>query len=325
MTMKRFLSGVQPSGLLHLGNYFGAIKQHIELQHEGLCRIFIADFHALTTVQDRAQLREWVREVAVTYLAFGLDHKRTVFWRQSDVPEVHEIAWLLATVTGVGLLERGHSYKDKVARGLSASAGLLYYPVLMSADILSFDSDLVPVGKDQVQHVEFAQDMAGSFNHVYGDVFKRPEWRLSSTPRVLGVDGEKMSKSYGNHVWIFEEGNALKKAINRIPPDSRPKEEPKDLEGSVLFDWIKLLLPSETSLDLRERALKGGASAPGYGEMKGLIIGAFDHHFGAARAERRRLLASGSHLDEILAAGAREAGAIAREVRERAYKACGLR
>jgi tryptophanyl-tRNA synthetase len=323
--MKRFLSGVQPSGLLHLGNYFGAIKQHIEQQDEGHCRIFIADFHALTTVQDRGVLKGWVREVALTYLSLGLDPGRTVFWRQSDVPEVTEIAWLLATVTGVGLLERGHSYKDKIARGLPASAGLLYYPVLMSADILSYDTDLVPVGKDQVQHVEFAQDMGGSFNHVYGDVFKRPEWRLSSTPRVLGFDGEKMSKSYGNHLWIFEEGKALKKAVNRIATDSRPPDEPKDLEGTTLFDWLKLFLTESDCKDLRARAMKGGETAPGYGELKQMVCSSMDALFGSARAERRRLLDHPEHVDQVLATGADRARVLARDVRDRAFQACGLR
>lgn len=323
--MKRYLSGVQPSGLLHLGNYFGAIKQHVELQERGECFFFIADYHALTTVQEPARLRQWTAEVAATYLALGLDPGRTVFWRQSDAPEVTEIAWLLATVTGSGLLERGHSYKDKVAKGLGASAGLLFYPVLMSADILAYEADLVPVGKDQVQHVEFAQDMAGSFNHLYGEVFRRPEWLLGESPRVLGVDGEKMSKSYQNYLWIFEEGKALKRAVNRIPTDSRPPDEPKDIDGTVLFDWMKLLLAPEECADLRRRALEGGPGAPGYGDLKGRIVAALDGRFGAAREERKRLLASPGHIQSVLAAGAARAREVSGAVRDRACRACGLR
>ena len=323
--MKRFLSGVQPSGLLHLGNYFGAIQQHIELQDEGSCHIFIADYHALTTVQEPDRLREYVREVAATYLALGLDPDRAIFWRQSDVPEVTEIAWLLATVTGTGLLERGHSYKDKVSKGISASAGLFFYPVLMSADILAYDADLVPVGKDQVQHVEFAQDMAGSFNHLYGDVFQRPEWRLSKTPRVLGLDGEKMSKSYNNYLWIFEEGKPLKKAINRIPTDSQAPDAPKDIKGTLLYDWLQLLIPAEECANFHRRALAGGENGPGYGDLKKRLIQAMDDRFGEAREKRKALLASSSQLDQILESGARQAREKAREVRDRAIRACGLR
>lgn len=323
--MKRFLSGIQPSGLPHLGNWFGAMAMHLELAREGEAYWFIADLHALTTVKDAAKLREMTREVAVSYLAMGLDPERTCFWRQSDVPEVTEVAWLLGTVSGMGLLERGHSYKDKVAQGLTPSVGLFYYPVLMAADIICFDADEVPVGKDQIQHVEFAQDMAGAFDAVYGPTFKRPEWRLSKTPKVSGLDGQKMSKSYGNALWIFEEGKALTKGIGRLPTDSRAPSEPKDPDGMLIFEWLKLLISAEEYEALATRAREGGDKGPGYGELKKRIASAMDERFGAGREERKRLLAHPEHVEQVLLRGAEKARAAARSVRDRAYKACGLR
>src|SRR3954463_3542199 len=201
---KRILSGVQPSGKLHLGNYFGAVRQHIALQDEGECFYFIANYHALTTLQNAQQLAENTRDVALDYLALGLDPGKAVFFRQSDVPEVTELAWILATVTPMGLLERAVSYKEKIDKGIEASVGLFTYPVLMAADILIYRSNIVPVGKDQVQHLEMAQDMAASFNAAFGkEVFVRPEWRFSKAPVVPGTDGAKMSKSYGNTIPIF--------------------------------------------------------------------------------------------------------------------------
>ena len=228
--MARILSGVQPSGELHLGNYFGAIVQHLALQHEGDALFFIADYHALTTVQDAPRLRELTRDVAATYLALGLDPKKATFFRQSDVPEVHELTWMLEVVTGMGLLERAVSYKDKVARGIKPTVGLFTYPALMASDILIYKSNIVPVGADQVQHIEIAQDMAGSFNAAFKvDVLVRPEARLSEVPKVPGTDGQKMSKSYGNAIPIFATGKALKKAVNAIVTDSKdPKQGPLD-------------------------------------------------------------------------------------------------
>src|SRR5450631_1369978 len=209
----RILSGVQPSGKLHLGNYFGAIRQHIALQDEGECFFFIADYHALTTIQIPVALRENVRAVALDYLALGLDPEKTAFFRQSDVPEVTELAWILSTVTGMGLLERAHSFKDKLARGIAATVGLFNYPVLMAADILIYRSNLVPVGQDQIQHIEMTRDMAGYFNTTWAKVFPLPEARLDRAPIVPGTDGKKMSKSYGNTIDIFAEGPALKNAV----------------------------------------------------------------------------------------------------------------
>ena len=323
--MKTYLSGIQPSGLPHLGNYFGAIRNHIRLQDEGECFYFIADYHALTTNRDPEALRERVREVAVTYLALGLDPERAALFRQSDVPEVCELTWLLASVTGMGLLERAHSYKDKTARGIQATVGLFTYPVLMSADILAYDSDGVPVGADQKQHVEMARDMAGLFNNAYGKVLALPEPVISERARVPGLDGEKMSKSYGNDLWIFESGKKLEKAVARIVTDSRAPEEPKDPDGVLLMDFLALFLEPGELEDWRERVRRGGEGAPGYGHLKQRLVAAVDEHFGSARGHREELLADPDRVDAALKAGAGRARERARAVRDRAYGACGLR
>jgi tryptophanyl-tRNA synthetase len=327
--MPTILSGVQPSGTLHLGNYYGALAQHVALQHEpGEHYYFIADYHALTTSKGAAELRERVREIALAYLALGLDPSKAVLFRQSDVPEVTEIAWLLACVTGMGLLERAVSYKDKLVHGLKPSVGLFTYPVLMAADILAYDSDEVPVGKDQVQHVEMAQDMAGHFNAQYGEVFKRPEARLpaaASAAKVPGLDGEKMSKSYGNTIGIFESGKELKKSIGRIVTDSRPPEEPKDPDSLVPCQLLALFLSQEEYAQWAERIRAGGAGAPGYGHMKQRLHEAIETHFAAARAERQRLIEQPEHVDRVLRQGAEQARARARATRDRALRACGLR
>ena len=327
--MKTFLSGIQPSGRLHLGNYFGALRQHIASQdEEGEHFYFIADYHALTSNRDPAALRESVRDVAVSYLALGLDPERVVFFRQSDVPEVTEIAWLLATVTGMGLLERAHSYKDKVAHGIKPTIGLFTYPVLMAADILAYDSTIVPVGKDQVQHVEMAQDMAGYFNAAYGEVFVRPEFRLPESEtmaRVPGIDGEKMSKSYNNGIWIFEEGKALRKLVGRIQTDSRLPEEPKDPAGVLLMEFLALFLAPDELAEWGERLRRGGAGAPGYGHLKERLLAALDATFRGARERRAELLADPGELDRILARGADRARERATATCDRALRACGLR
>ena len=327
--MPTILSGIQPSGLPHLGNYFGAIRQHLDLQAEAVDRFyFIADYHALTSVHDPAELRASVREVAATYLALGLDPDRSVFFRQSDVPEVTELTWLLSTVTGMGLLERAHSYKDKVAKGIKPTVGLFTYPILMAADILAYDSHLVPVGKDQVQHLEMAQDMAQSFNALYGEVFVRPEPRIPESERmakVPGVDGQKMSKSYGNGIWLFEEGKALQRSLNRIVTDSRPPEEPKDPAGVLLMEFLELFLDADELASFGERLRQGGEGAPGYGHLKVRLREAMDAAFGPARARRKALLDDPAELDRTLARGAERARARAAAVRDRAYRACGLR
>jgi tryptophanyl-tRNA synthetase len=324
-----FLSGIQPSGRPHLGNYFGAIQQHVaSLEEPGEHLFFIADYHALTTIQDAELLRNHVRELAATYFALGMDPERAMFFRQSDVPEVTEIAWLLASVTGMGLMERAHSYKDKVANGIKPSVGLFTYPILMAADILAYDSTIVPVGKDQIQHVEMTQDMATHFNSRYGDVFTRPEARLperEDMARVPGLDGQKMSKSYGNDLWVFEEGKALKKAIGRIPTDSREPSEPKDPSEIQLFDFLGLFLDEAELTDWKGRVEAGGENAPGYGHLKVRLAEAFDEHFGPSRARFKELMADPAELDRVLLKGAEKARARAVIVRDRALKACGLR
>jgi tryptophanyl-tRNA synthetase len=327
--MTTYLSGIQPSGRPHLGNWFGAIRQHIELQDaDGECFYFIADYHALTSSRNADRLREAVRDVAVTYLALGLDPEKVVLFRQSDVKEVLELSWLLACVTGMGLLERAHSYKDKVAHGIKPNVGLFTYPVLMAADILAYGSNVVPVGKDQQQHVEMAQDMAASFNHVFGDCLVRPEFRLPAdehAAKVPGVDGEKMSKSYGNSIWIFEEGKPLEKAVNRIVTDSRPPEEPKDPDSVLLVRFLELFLPADELVQWKERLRRGGAGAPGYGHLKARLIQALDATFGPARQRRRELLEEPERVERVLRAGAAKARARARATVDRCYQACGLR
>src|SRR5512144_2214667 len=261
----RILSGIQPSGTLHLGNYFGMMKPAIELQDRGEAFYFIADYHSMTSLFDAAERRRNTLDVALDFLACGLDPKKAVFFRQSDVPEVTELAWILSTVTGMGLLERAHSYKDKVARGITPSAGLFFYPVMMAADILVYRSNVVPVGQDQVQHIEMTRDMAGSFNQVYGKVFPLPESRLDRAPNVPGTDGKKMSKSYGNTIEIFAEGKALKDSVMRIVTDSTPVEAPKNPDEDNLFALFSLFADESEKEALAARYRAGGL---GYGEVK---------------------------------------------------------
>lgn len=328
-TMTTYLSGIQPSGLQHLGNYFGAIKQHIDGHlADGEHFYFIADYHALTTNRDPAKLREQVQETAITYLALGLDPERATLFRQTDVPVVTEIAWLLSCVTGMGLLERAHSYKDKVAHGVKPNVGLFTYPLLMAADIIAYDSNVVPVGKDQVQHVEMAQDMAGYFNNAFSEVFVRPEYRLAAEEKfakVLGVDGDKMSKSYGNAIWIFETGKKLKKLFGKIKTDSRPPEEPKDPAEILPCRFLDLFLQEAERREWEERLRAGGEGAPGYGELKMRAWEAMEEYFAPARARREELLANPDEVEAILQAGARKARERAQATRDRALEACGLK
>ena len=322
MKRPRIVSGVQPSGKLHLGNYFGAIRQHIALQAEGDCFFFIADLHALTTIQDPAMLRENARAVALDYLALGLDPERTVFFRQSDVPEVTELAWVLATVTGMGLLERAHSYKDKLARGIAPSVGLFTYPILMAADILIYKAHLVPVGQDQVQHIEMTRDMAGYFNQAYRDVFPLPEARLDRAPVVPGTDGKKMSKSYGNTIEIFAEGKALSSNVMKIVTDSTPVEAPKDPDKDNVFALYALFATDEEKAALAARYRAGGM---GYGDAKKMLVGKIDAAFGPARERRRKLAADPKIVDGVMARGAERARAVAVETMREVREATGLR
>lgn len=318
---KRILSGVQSSGKLHLGNYFGAIKQHIELQDQGECFYFIADYHALTTIHDREVLSRNVFDAALDYLALGLDPERVAFFRQSDVPEVTELAWILATVTGMGLLERAHSYKDKIEQGITPSVGLFTYPVLMAADILIYRSHLVPVGQDQVQHIEMTRDMAGYFNQTYGEIFPLPTYQLGKAPKVPGTDGRKMSKSYGNTIDIFAEGKALRKQVMSIVTDSTPVEAPKDPAKCNVFQLYSLFATPQEQSDLAERYRAGGL---GYGTVKGMLLEKIDAHFGPARERRKELQAHPDRVEQALRRGAEIARAEALKTMNLVREAVGL-
>jgi tryptophanyl-tRNA synthetase len=338
---KRVLSGVQPSGKLHLGNYFGAIKQHIELQNEFECFYFIADYHALTTLKDAEEreaddakkggrkarkakelLAYHVRDVALDYLALGLDPAKSCFYRQSDVPEVTELAWMLSTVTGTGLLERAHSFKDKTARGFAASVGLFTYPILMAADILIVRSHIVPVGKDQVQHLEMTRDMAGYFHQSYGvEVFPLPQERLDAVPVVPGVDGQKMSKSYGNTIELFAEGKALQKAVMGIVTDSTPVEAPKNPDTCNVFALFKLFATAEEQEQLANKYQAGGM---GYGEAKKELLAKIDAYFSPARERRKQLAADPAGVEAVLTAGAKRARQEAQKTMEKVRKAVGM-
>ncbi|MGA9752545.1 MAG: tryptophan--tRNA ligase [Acidobacteriota bacterium] len=319
----RILSGIQPSGKLHIGNYLGAMRQHLQLQDKGEAFYFIADFHALTTVKEPQALREHVRDVALDYLALGLDPARCTFYRQSDIHEVPELTWLLTTVTPMGLLERCHSYKDKLAKGLTPDHGLFAYPVLMAADILVVDSNVVPVGKDQKQHVEVTRDIAQRFNNTYGqEVFVIPEDRiLPETGVVPGLDGQKMSKSYGNDIAIFLEGKALKERVMAVVTDSAPVEAPKDPDANNVFNLLKLFVSPEEQAEWRERFLKGGLK---YSDAKKRLIAVLDETFGPARERRKELAKRPDYVEDVLREGAERVRPIAKATLERARKACGI-
>lgn len=318
----RILSGVQPSGKLHLGNYFGAMKQHIEAQEKHECYIFIANYHALTSIQDATLLPELTRDVAIDYLALGLDPGKACLFRQSDVPEVTELAWILSTVTGKGLLERAVSYKDKVDKGLPASMGLFSYPVLQAADILIYRSDAVPVGKDQVQHLEMTADMAGYFHNVYKcETFVIPKAQLNEAAIVPGIDGEKMSKSYGNTIDLFDEPKGVRQKIMSIKTDSTPVADPKNPDTCNIFALLKLFATPAETAEWRERYKKGGM---GYGDAKKRLAELFEERFAAARDRRKKLAQDAAYVDDVLAAGGRKARAVARLVMADVRKACGI-
>jgi tryptophanyl-tRNA synthetase len=318
----RILSGIQPSGTPHLGNYFGMMKPAIELQERGEAYYFIADFHALTTVQNAAALRANVHELALDFLACGLDPARSVFFRQSDVPQVAELAWILSTVTPMGLLERCHSFKDKTSRGIAASHGLFAYPVLMAADILIYDSDIVPVGRDQKQHLEVTRDIAIKMNETFGEVFKLPEPAIQeSTAVVPGLDGAKMSKSYHNTIDLFAPENALRKKIMGIKTDSTPVESPKPVEGSVILALHKLVASEADHRAMENDFLNGGV---GYGDLKKRLFGAVWDYFTPFRARRAELEADPGHVEKILAEGAEKAAAVADSVMRRVRQAVGI-
>ena len=320
----RVLSGIQPTGRFHWGNYFGAIRQYIDLQGEREeAFYFIANLHALTTVRDPETLKQYTHDAALDLLALGLDPNRATLFVQSDVPEVCELCWLLLSGAPMGLLERCHAYKDKTAKGLPAGAGLFNYPVLMAADILAFDSDWVPVGDDQVQHIEVCRDLAASFNHNFGETFVMPKAKvLDASARVPGTDGEKMSKSYGNTLEVFEEPKPLRKQIMRIVTDSRPMEEPKPPETDHLFLLYSLFAADAGREEMAAMYRRGGF---GYGEVKKALADAAIDYFAEARERRRELESDPARVREILGDGAATARKKAGEVLLRAQKACGVK
>lgn len=318
----RILSGIQPSGTLHLGNYFGMMKPAIELQDKGEAFYFIADLHALTTVHDGKALAANSREVAIDFLACGLDPAKSCFFRQSAVPAVTELAWILSTLTPMGLLERCHSYKDKTAKGITASHGLFAYPVLMAADILIYDSDLVPVGKDQKQHLEVTRDLVVKFNETYGDILKMPEPSIQEhTAVVPGLDGAKMSKSYGNTIGLFEEEKALKKKIMGIKTDSSPVEAPKPTEDSSILGLYRLVASPEAVQVMEDEFRRGGV---GYGDFKKRLFEQVWTYFAPMRERRQQILADPGYVDQVLKEGAERANQLASTVLKRVRTAVGL-
>ncbi len=319
----RILSGIQPSGTLHLGNYFGMMRPAIELQAKGEAFYFIADYHSMTSLFEAEQRRKNSLEVALDFLACGLDPKKSVFFKQSDVPEVTELAWLLTTLTPMAMLENCHSYKDKLARGLSPNHGIFAYPVLMAADILIYDSNLVPVGKDQKQHVEVTRDIAVKFNHTYGETFVIPEEQIrENTAVVPGTDGDKMSKSYGNTIEIFGDEKTLRKKIMGIKMDSRAPEEPKpDADKNLAIQLLKLVAPAEVATDFENRLRAGGL---GYGDLKKGLFEQYWNYFAEARKKRAELSANLDYVNGVLTEGAAKARTLAQTVLKRARRASGL-
>ena len=318
----RILSGIQPSGKLHLGNYFGMMQPALQLQERGEAFLFIANYHALTSVSDAARLREDTFDVALDFLACGLDPKRTVFFRQSDVPEVTELTWLLSTITPMGLLERCHSYKDKLAKGLAASHGLFSYPVLMAADILLYQSNLVPVGRDQKQHVEVTRDLAIKFNNQFGPVFAIPEPSIREEVAVVpGIDGQKMSKSYGNTIDLFGDLKETKARIMRIVSDSTPLEAPKDPDKCNIFAIYKLFVSPE---EREEMAARYRAGNFGYGHAKKALFEAFEAKFAPLRQKRAELAANRDYVESVLQNGKERAQAEAHKTLKAARQAMGI-
>ncbi|MBV8140973.1 MAG: tryptophan--tRNA ligase [Verrucomicrobia bacterium] len=318
----RYLTGFQPTGSLHLGNYFGALRPAIELQDKGEAFYFIADYHALNTVRDPAVLREHVREVAIDALACGLDPAKACFFRQSGVPAVTELAWVLSNVTPMGLLERSHSYKDKLSHGVAPSHALFAYPVLMAADILLYDSDVVPVGKDQKQHLEITRDIATKFNDSYGNVFKLPEPSIrEEVATILGLDGQKMSKSYGNAIELFLAEAALRKKVMSIVTDSTPVEAPKDPAQSAIVSLYRLFAPADKVAAMESDFRAGGV---GYGEFKKRLFAVIWESFAPMRQRRSELQTDPGYVDRVLAEGALRASTIAQQTIARVRRAVGI-
>lgn len=322
MATPRILSGIKPTGQPHLGNYFGMMRPAIEWQERGEAFYFIADYHALTTVRDPAALREYSRGVAIDFLACGLDPEKATLWRQSDVPAVCELAWLLSCVTPMPMLENCHAFKDHIAKDKVPVHGLFAYPVLMAADILLFDSNIVPVGRDQKQHVEVTRDLAGVMNRLYGEIFVRPAASiLPELATIPGLDGQKMSKSYGNTIELFEEEKSLRKKIMSIATDSTPVEAAKPTENSAILGLYRLVA-SDADVSAMEADFRAGGI--GYGEFKKRLFGAVWEFFAPMRARRAELAADPGYVEQVLAKSADRAGAVAEKTMARVHVAVGL-
>lgn len=318
----RVLTGIQASGKLHIGNYFGAMKPMVELQEKNELFTFIANYHSLTTSKDAAILKQYTIDAAVDYLSIGLDPEKTTFWVQSHVPEVLELYWILSKFTPMGLLERGHSYKDKVANGISANHALFSYPVLMAADILMLDTQIVPVGKDQIQHVEMTRDIATKFNNEYGDIFSIPEHQVQAELATIpGIDGQKMSKSYGNTIDLFMDEKALQKRCNKIVSSSTPLGEPLDHEDDNIFALASLFLDNREKLELQLRYHSG---KEGYGHFKKYLKELIWEELAEAREKREYYLSHMDEVNDILAMGAKKASAVAKAKMETVRSAIGL-
>ncbi len=319
----RVVSGIQPTGRPHWGNYFGAIQQYIQLQNEDQAFYFVANLHALTTIRDAQTMRTMSFDAALDLLALGLDPNKAVLFLQSDVPEVSELCWLLMSDAPMGLLERCVSFKDKVARGMPANVGLFAYPVLQAADILAYDADIVPVGEDQVQHIEVCRDLAQRFNHQFGEVFVLPKPKLlEATAKVPGTDGEKMSKSYGNAIEVFEDPKAMRKKVMRISTDSREMKDAKDPETDHLFQLFSLFADDGAREDMTATYRRGGF---GYGEVKKALADVAEAFFAEARERRAGLESNPESVREILGDGAAVARRHAGAVLLRAQRACGVK
>ncbi|MFA5865809.1 MAG: tryptophan--tRNA ligase [Phycisphaerae bacterium] len=318
----RVLSGIQPSGKLHIGNYFGAMKQHLELQKDNESLYFIANYHALTSLHDKDRVASYTHDVALDYLALGLNPEKTMFFRQSDVPEVTELAWILSTITPMGLLQRCVAYKEKIDRGLPADHGLFAYPVLQAADILIYKSQSVPVGRDQKQHIEVTQDIAQKFNNTYGEIFVIPkECILESTAVVPGIDGQKMSKSYDNTIEIFAEEKLIKQRVMAIVTDSTPLESPKDPSKCNVMAILRLVASAQETVEWEERYRKGGV---GYGHSKKRLVELLTEYFQPYRAKRKELEQNPAYVEKVLLDGAKRARAIAQKTMDEVRYATGI-
>ena len=318
----RVLTGIQASGKLHIGNYFGAMKPMVDLQEENELFTFIANYHSLTTSKDASTLKQFTVDAAVDYLSVGIDPNKTTFWVQSHVPEVLELYWILSKFTPMGLLERAHSYKDKVAKGISANHALFSYPVLMAADILMLDTEIVPVGKDQIQHVEMTRDIATKFNNEYGEIFVLPEHRVAEEVATIpGIDGQKMSKSYDNAIDLFMDEKALQKKCNKIVSSSTPLGEPLEWEDDNIFALASLFLDNREKLELQVRYASG---KEGYGHFKKYLKELIWEELGEAREKREYYLSHMDEVNDILAMGAKKASTIANAKMTKVRDAIGL-